>query len=80
MRVANAVVPDTTVRIPTDDPSNLALAPLRRSSRSASVSSGWGVITALFRTAQQANGFALLGMVMFDSIGGAFVLLSVVLR
>jgi hypothetical protein len=42
VRVANAVVADTTVRIPTDDPSNLALAPLRRSSRSASVSSGWG--------------------------------------
>jgi ABC-2 type transport system permease protein len=30
-------------------------------------------VTALCRTAQQANGFAYLGMVLFGAIGGAFV-------
>ena len=30
-------------------------------------------VTALCRTAQQANGFAYLGMVLFGAVGGAFV-------
>jgi ABC-2 type transport system permease protein len=34
-------------------------------------------VTALCRTAQQANGFAFLGMVLFGAIGGAFVPLAV---
>ena len=34
-------------------------------------------VTALCRTAQQANAFAYLGMVLFGAIGGAFVPFSV---
>ena len=34
-------------------------------------------VTALCHTAQQANGFAFLGMVLFGAIGGAFVPLAV---
>lgn len=35
------------------------------------------VVTAVFRTAQQANAFAIVGMVLFGAIGGALVPFSV---
>jgi ABC-2 type transport system permease protein len=37
-------------------------------------------VTAVFRTAQQANSFSYLGMVLFGAIGGAFVPFSVLPR